>query len=124
MNKMIFAAGALMVLTTAVHVFVGGPEVMTPVFASALDPTVRAVLHVVWHGVTVMLAFAAIALLWLSWHSDNTPLMVFVTAVQLGFAALFLAIGIGELGSVWLMPQWVVFLLVPALTLFGWRATR
>ena len=118
MNIAIFAAALLMGLTTLIHVFMGGPEVMTPTRASDLSRLVRAVLDVVWHGITVVLACLAAALLWLAFH-DNMALLWLVCAIQIGFAALFLWYGARQLRSLWPMPQWILFLGVPALTIWG-----
>lgn len=112
------AAGALMVLTVFIHIFLGGPEVLTPTRASALDPVTISVLSVIWHGVTWILTLIAAALLWASTRSA-TALVVFVTAIQIGFAALFIFYGVTDLGTLMPMPQWIIFLGIPALTLIG-----
>lgn len=117
------SASILMALTAAVHVFAGGPEIMGPVYDASLSPDLRAVLHVVWHGITAFLACSALALLWLVRHPQERALAVFISAVQLLFAALFLGIGVIELGEVWTMPQWIAFLLIPAFTWLGMRAS-
>ncbi len=118
MNLIILTAALLMGLTTLIHVFMGGPEVMVPTRASELSRLVRAVLDVVWHGVTVVLACLAAALGWLAFH-DNAALLWLVCAIQIGFAGLFLWYGVRHLRSLWPMPQWIIFLGVPALTIWG-----
>ena len=118
MNIAIALAAALAALTTLVHVFLGGPEIMPHIRNSDLPKPVRAVSDVVWHGVTVALAVSAVALGWLAFNS-NVPLLWAVCAIQLGFACLFLWYGITQLRSIKVLPQWTVFLAVPALALFG-----
>jgi len=118
MNLIILLAASLMSVTVLIHVFIGGREVMRPLRASSLPPLVRAVSDVVWHGVTVVLICLAAGLFWLTWH-DNPALMWMICAIQVGFAALFIWYGATQLRSLWPMPQWVIFLGVPALTIWG-----
>lgn len=98
-----------MALTTLVHAFVGGPEVYAPVRISALDPLTRSVTSVVWHVVTAQLALLAVGLYWVSAHR-NPALEAMIGAMQLSFVVLFIGYGLGDLGSLWMMPQWTIFL--------------
>ena len=123
MNKWIAAASALMALTVIAHVFGGGPEVNDIVSASGLPPTVRALSSVVWHGITLMLVLATLALAYLATH-DNPAMEAFLGLWQLGLAALFIGYGIMQLGTVWLTPQWTVFITMPLLTYIGSRRRR
>jgi hypothetical protein len=118
MNTIILLAAVLMCVTVLVHVVIGGREVMQPLRGSDLPPLVRAVMDVVWHGVTVTLMALAGGLFWLTWN-DNPPLLWIVNAIQVGFAGLFIWYGITQLRSLWPMPQWIIFLGVPALTIWG-----
>jgi hypothetical protein len=118
MNIAILVGACLMSVTVLVHVFMGGSEVMKPLHAAPLPRMVRTVMDVVWHGVTVVLICLAAGLFWLTWH-DNPALVWMVNAIQIGFAGLFIWYGVTQLRSLWIMPQWLVFLGVPALTLWG-----
>ncbi len=118
MNIAILLAASLMSVTVFVHVLMGGAEIMIPLRATPMPRLVRAVMDVVWHGVTVVLIVLAGALFWLAWH-DNPPLLWAVSAIQVGFAALFIWYGATQLRSLWPMPQWIVFLGVPVLSLWG-----
>lgn len=118
MNTAIFLAAALMVVTVFVHVKMGGAQIMRPLRAAGLPRLIATVMDVVWHGVTVVLICVAGALFWLAWN-DNPALLWAISAIQIGFAALFLWYGARQLRSLWVMPQWVVFLGVPALSLWG-----
>ena len=118
MDYLTLVAAGIMTLTVFVHVFMGGPEIMRPVHATQMPKVVAAVMDVIWHGITVTLAVIAAALFWLSWQ-PNAPLLITISAIQLGFAGLFLWYGLTRLGSLWPMPQWVVFLGVPALCLWA-----
>mgnify|MGYP000046819713 FL=1 len=118
MNRWNLAAAALMALTFCVHVFAGGPEIHVAIQGSELSEYLRAISAVLWHAVTVILAVFALAYLWLARH-ENRALALVMVATQLGFAALFLWYGATLLGTIWPMPQWVIFLLIPAISAAG-----
>ena len=49
----------------------------------------------------------------------------FLTAIQTGFAALFLFYGQTMLGTVWVLAQWTIFLALAALIIWGeWGRAR
>ncbi len=123
MNRWMLAAAAGLLLTTWVHVFLGGPEIHQIIQASDMHPGVRAIGAVLWHAVTVNLLVFAVACLWMS-QRPNPALAILVCGIQIGFAALFVFYGLTLLGTVWLMPQWVIFLLVPAVMMMGLRRAR
>ncbi len=119
-NRWMASASAMMGVTVLVHVFVGGPEIHVPVQASTLDPVVRGVSAVLWHGMTALLAICAVALAWLARHR-NRPLEWVLIALQVSFAGLFLWVGAAQLGDLWPMPQWIIFLGIPAVMLAARR---
>lgn len=118
MNKWNLGASVLMALTFCLHVFGGGPEIHEPIQASVLSDYLRAMSAVLWHAVTVVLAVFAIAYLWLAKH-ENTAMSLQMAAIQFGFAGLFLWYGEVLLGTVWPMPQWIIFIVIPAVSLAG-----
>ena len=122
MNKLILSAAMLSVLTLFAHVFGGGPEIHVPVLESSLSLELKAVLSVVWHAITAMLLINSVALFLAakSQYSQKT-LVLFVSVQYLAFAALFVFYGFTHLGTLLLMPQWSVFLLMPALAFAGLR---
>lgn len=122
-NKWMSAAGCLMALTVLVHVFAGGPENYAPLRASddALPEIARSVLSVVWHAITVILIGFAVTLFILV-RRENAGLFWLVLSIQLGFAFLFLVYGIADFGSLWPMPQWIIFSGIPVLMLMGRRS--
>ncbi len=122
-SKLTLLAAALMGLTTLVHVFAGGPEVHTGLLAAVSDPGLAAFVSILWHFVTVFLGVATLALAWLARHPDPA-LEATLAALQIGAAALFIFYGAIQLGTLWLMPQWVIFLLIPLLTRIGQRGVR
>ncbi|MFY0616533.1 hypothetical protein [Shimia sp.] len=118
LNPWMTAAAALLFLTTGVHVFMGGPEIHHVIQASALPEDVRAIGAVLWHAITATLLVFALGCLWLA-HNTNTALAVTIGAVQVLFAVLFIFYGATLLGTLWVMPQWIIFLLIPVVMLLG-----
>lgn len=118
MNIAVLSAAALMGITVLIHIFMGGPEVMAPIRKSSLHKVVRAVADVVWHGVTVVLIVIAAGLAWIAFY-PNPALLWALSAIQIGFAGLFIWYGLRHLGSLKPMPQWIIFLAVPALSIWG-----
>ncbi len=111
-------AAALMAMTLGIHLFMGGPEVHEAMLAGLQLPGLRAFASVLWHAVSVNLLVFSVALAALALR-PNRALEATLAATQIGFAGLFLAYGAIVLGSVWPMPQWLIFLTIPALTRFG-----
>ena len=111
-------AAALMGATVLIHVFAGGPEVHAPLQAALPDPGLAAFAALLWHAVTVVLIVLAYGL-WVLAGRRDPALEITLSGVQIGFAGLFLFYGLTRLGTVWDMPQWLIFLALPALTRFG-----
>ena len=120
MHRPTLIAAILMSLTLGVHVIAGGQEVHAGLQSALGNDGLRAFAAVLWHAVTVVLVVFAIALLWLAWH-PNLALKATLGAVQAGFAVIFLFYDMTRLGTVWPMPQWIIFLIIPALTLLPTR---
>lgn len=123
MNKWMMIASGLLFLTTGVHVFLGGPEIHVPIQESDLNPAVRAVGAVVWHGVTVVLLVFGVGCAWLA-RNPNTPMAWLMIVTQLGFVGLFMGYGMVLLGNLTVMPQWIIFGLISAVIAMGIRADR
>ena len=111
-------AAALMGLTVLIHVFGGGPEVHDPLQATLSDPFLAAFAAVLWHMVTVALVVLAGGL-WVLAKRHDSALEAILSGIQLGFAAVFVFYGLTRLGTVMPMNQWIIFLMIPALTRFG-----
>ena len=111
-------AAALMGLTVLLHVFGGGPEVHDPLQAALSDPFLAAIAAVLWHMVTMVLVVLAGGL-WVLARRDDPALETILSGIQLGFAAIFVFYGLTRLGTVMPMNQWIIFLIIPALTRFG-----
>lgn len=116
-------AAALMGATVLIHVFAGGADVHLPLQATLADSGLAAIAAVLWHAVTVVLIVLACGL-WVLARRHDPALETVLAGIQIGFAALFLVYGLTRLGTVWDMPQWVIFLAIPALTRFGQSRER
>lgn len=117
-NKPVLIAGLTMALTFFVHIFAGGPELYGPLRASSLSTIEIATFCVVWHFTSMQLFLLAVALFFLAKY-PNLALFCFTLVTAIGFAALFIGYGIIDLGSIWLMPQWIAFAVVSALMIWG-----
>ena len=114
MDKGFLGLALLMAATVALHVFSGGPEFADPFRVELPNDHLRAMALVLWHAVTVVLIVLAGTYLALA-RGPNRALLWASSALQLGWAALFLGYGLGLLGQVTSLPQWVIFLAFPLL---------
>lgn len=116
------AAAALGLASTAIHIFAGGPEIMDPLYASAMPVASVAVLDVVWQQVTALLLggglVAALAAFRPAWRG---PVAWLLGGHYLVVAALFLVWGALWFSSPWPMPQWVLFTAMAGLMFAGLR---
>jgi hypothetical protein len=116
------AAGVLSAATAAIHVFAGAPEVMYPLLAAELPLVVKGVADVLWHHVTGLLLLATGASLWAAWQRPwRLPVLILIGGQYLLIAVLFVGFGLAWFGSVWPMPQWVLFSLMLVLMGVGSR---
>jgi hypothetical protein len=124
MNKPLLIASLLTAFIAAVHIFAGGADIAAPLLASSLADEPRLTLYAVWHLVTVTLVLSAIAL-----YVSAQPryavathyLALFISVLWLCFGAVFLLIASTQPGEdLFLkMPQWILFLPVGLLGLWG-----
>ena len=121
MNRYHLIAAVIMGATAAIHIFAGTTDVLVPMQAGNLDLLTATVMEACWHFVSLMLILFALGLGWASRH-EAQALTALILAALIGTAAIFLWLGMTRLGSLWLAPQWVLFL-VPAL-LVGIGAAR
>jgi hypothetical protein len=117
-NKTMVMAAVLSAARFCLHVIGGGADVHTPIQKSDLEASLRAISAVIWHFISLILLLQSVAF-WVLAKRPNWELAWFLTAIQFGFAALFIYYGLTMLGSIWIMPQWVVFLGIGILSLLG-----
>lgn len=118
LNTFVLAAALLMALTFLAHLFAGSPELYVPLRASELSDIEKSSFSVVWHFVSVHLFLSTIALFYLAWNR-NSALFTFTLANALGFGLLFISYGLFDLHSLWVMPQWIAFILVSGFMLLS-----
>jgi hypothetical protein len=124
MNKPLLIAALLTAFIAAVHLFAGGSDVAAPLLASNLAEEPRLMLYAVWHLVSVTLVLSAIALYVsaLPQHAVAARyLALFISILWLGFGVVFLVIASTQPGEglFFKMPQWILFLPVGLLGLWG-----
>jgi hypothetical protein len=82
------------------------------------DPFLAAFAAVLWHMTTLVLIGLAGGI-WVLARRQDPALEAILSGIQLGFAALFVSYGLSRLGTVVPMSQWIIFLIIPAMTRFG-----
>jgi hypothetical protein len=123
-NKPLFIAALMTAFIAAVHLFAGGADVAAPLLASALAEEPRLTLYAVWHLVTVTLVLSAVALYIsaLPRHAAAARyLALFISVLWLCFGAVFFVVACTQPGEglFFKMPQWILFLPVGLLGLWG-----
>jgi uncharacterized membrane protein len=113
MNRYNLIAAGIMAATAAIHIFAGTADVLVPMKAGHLDLLTATVMEACWHFVSLMLILIALGLGLASRH-EAPALTALIIAALIGTTAIFLWLGVTRLGSLWLAPQWVLFL-IPAL---------
>jgi hypothetical protein len=111
MVALLIVAGLLALLTAVVHAWLGGREVLRPTLAAPLGPVVRGTMESAWHLLTWHFAVLGVALL-LSTAMPPTiaaALALLSGMFALGYAGLFLAVGLHRFRDPWHLPQWVLF---------------
>ncbi|MFJ6636508.1 hypothetical protein ACIQMR_34815 [Streptomyces sp. NPDC091376] len=118
MNGWLLAGGSLATVTALIHLVVGERDVVRPLLGSSLQAEPRRTLHGVWHFATVDLLFSGLTLIALATRpTANAPLVLFIAAHFLAYAAVFLVITLraGWSRPLLRLPQWMLLLPVAAL---------
>jgi hypothetical protein len=128
MNQRLFIASFIAAFTTAVHVFMGGTDIVSPLLASSLPTEPKLTLYAVWHMASVVLALSAVALFIGSrpCHAQSARYLVFfISFLWLGFAIVFIVIALIQSENGWLLklPQWILLASVGLLGLWGSNKT-
>lgn len=126
MNLRLLIASLIAAFTTAVHVFLGGADVASPLLESTLAAEPRITLFVVWHMASLTLGLSAVALFIGSLPRHAQParyLVLFISVLWLGFAAAFVIVALSQSGNEWLfkLPQWILLAPVGMLGLWGYK---
>jgi hypothetical protein len=129
MNRPLLVTSLLAAFTACVHIFVGTPEIATPLLNSSLALEVSFLLYACWHLVSVVLAFSAVAFFVSALPRYIQParmLALFVSWLWLAFGAVFVVIGFFGAGGTLLfkLPQWTLLLPVGMIGIFGCAQAR
>ena len=112
----------LMFLTLLAHVIGGAIDVHSPLYEAAGTPALMAYTSIIWHMISFTIFMFFLALLWIAYY-PNRPTALLLSITQIGYAILFITYGITHLGNIWEMPQWSIFILIPALTMWNIKKT-
>jgi hypothetical protein len=116
------AAAAVSLITSALHVLAGTPEIMAPLLASTLPPVVKGVFDVMWHQITALLLLGSGAsLVAAARPAWRLPVAVLIGGQFALISVLFLTLGAMWFSSPWPMPQWMLFGAMAVLLLIGYR---
>ena len=120
MNIALIIAAGLSLATAGIHVFMGGPEIHTPVKSTNLPEDQRAIWSVLWHFVSWIFVLFGGVLAWLGITGFAAPVaLALIAATLLGFTILFLWYGWVRLGSFVRLPQWTLFAAILCAMGFG-----
>lgn len=120
MNIPILIAAIMSFISIFLHVFGGGVEIMIPIYESELSDYLRAIMFVIWHGITVIISINSVALFYVAFKSEyRKPLVIIIVAQYLLWSGLFIFYGITRLGELWTMPQWISFISISLLAIYG-----
>lgn len=118
-NWPLAAVSALSAATLLLHVFGGGPEYLTFIRATELPPEQTSMYAVLWHAVSANLLIAACAFAMASIRPAWRSAAILVSIEFVAFAILFVWYGITELGTIWTLPQWVLFSVFAMIAAYG-----
>ena len=107
-------ASMLAAITSFVHVFIGGKDVLSPMLKSNLPFEVEGAMHACWHIVSCILIWSTIVF----WRGGKTAFHFGL--IWLACAVLFIYLGLSELGlqGLIVLPQWTILGLAGLLTVF------
>ena len=119
-NKWLLAAALLSLAATALHLIVGTPELMHPVYNSTAPAVSIATVEVMWNGIALLCVVTAAILLYAAVKPNVAyELSLAVLAIFVGMTGLFFVIGYARFGEFNILPQWQFFGLLPILITVG-----
>ena len=119
-NKWLVGAALLSLAATALHLIVGTPELMHPVYQSNTPEVSKATVEVMWNGIAVLCVVTSAVLLCAAVKPKVAfELSVAVLAIFVGMTALFVGTGFMRFGEFESLPQWQFFGLLPILVIVG-----
>lgn len=108
----LWIAAGLSAVGWVVHTFVGGPQIVPPLFASDLKKMPKYVLYFVWHIATIVLLAITAGYVLAALYPAAWPLAVQSAIVSGAIAVLILGVAIWQRMGLKDMPQWTLFLVM------------
>ncbi len=126
MSRKLLITALLAALTATVHIFIGTPEIEAPLLQSSLSQELSLLLYVCWHLVSAILVFSAIVFYVAARNEFDIKYQYsakLISLLWLSFGFIFIVIAVWYSGTPMLLklPQWVLFLPIGALGLWGSR---
>ena len=122
MNYKLGLAFLLALLTTAVHIFVGTPEIFQPLMTSNMSLDIRLMLFTCWHAVSLLLGISAVfyyLAIKTTYISNLTINLISGIWVAFGLIFLMATALYGNADVFWLLPQWTILIPVGLFGLWG-----
>lgn len=119
LNGPLAAAAALSALTTAIHVFLGGPETAKPLLASDLERIPKFTNYYCWHLVTITLAAMACGFAIAALTPGAAFSAITWTLIAAAFAIWSIALFIWKRMHPLALPQWALFTPIAGLGVWG-----
>ncbi len=111
--EFLFIGAFLGAVTFAVHFFVGGKYVATPLLNSTcLPPASKWLNYFCWHVVSVLLLLEIAAFAWTATHPPGVELVIFLTALNISAALLSITAAILGKIAPWKFPSSTLFTLL------------
>lgn len=111
-NYWYLSAALLCLFMMCMQIFVGSPQLNSPIQQSSLPPGIRAVAEVAWHSVTTAYGLMIVALVYLFMNPNNGALAKYIIAQLVALSMLFLTYSISRFGNVTSMYLWPLFLVI------------
>jgi hypothetical protein len=112
MNWFLLIAAILSFVTFAVHFFIGGREIATPLLKSDLDQVPKLTAYYCWHMVTLMLLLMTTTFGYACFFPGNAALVVIMIIFSVGCALLSFGLIAVYRVSLMQLPQWIFFVLI------------
>lgn len=119
-NYWLLAAGVAAGLTTLIHIFGGGPEVVRPLFAAQdIEEVPKLLNFYCWHLVTITIAAMAFAFTYAALTPGEAMLAIMWTVISAAFALWSIVLIVWKQQKAFEMPQWILFAAITGLALPG-----
>ncbi len=122
-NGFLIAAGLLALLTSGVHIFLGGRDVARPLLEARLEDEIKYTLYACWHFASIFFVLSSALFLLGGLGTVNLGATVVASASSLYivFGLIFLNVKyfVSEPGGLSRLPQWILLTPVGILGLLG-----